>query len=287
VLFRSFHEAAKPTHYPYLYVQYPKSLPKEAPAYSGRFKKQVLDQILDSPLRRDIARYILKGESVVWLLIKSGDKQKDDTAERMMREELAAIEKELKLPELTEEDDAYIDIDLGPKLRLSFKLLIVSREDLKEKQFLNILENWDSSVIDHKEPTAFAFFGRSRVLPAMTGEHLNPQNLLDACEYLIGPCGCQIKRENPGYDVLSTVRWDAVITGQYTLAEALPRLTTVSASAVVPMNQAAIVPAASHASATASKADGSLMRNMLMTLGGAVILVVLVSLLLQKRKNEV
>jgi len=174
--------------------------------------------------------------------------------------------------ELTEEDDAYIDIDLGPKLRLSFKLLIVSREDLKEKQFLNILENWDSSVIDHKEPTAFAFFGRSRVLPAMTGEHLNPQNLLDACEYLIGPCGCQIKRENPGYDVLSTVRWDAVITGQYTLAEALPRLTTVSASAVVPMNQAAIVPAASHASATASKADGSLMRNMLMTLGGAVIL---------------
>ena len=156
-----------------------------------------------------------------------------------------------------------------------------------DEQFIKILENWDRSVIDPEEPTAFAFFGRSRVLPAMTGEHLNPQNLLDACEYLIGPCGCQIKRENPGYDVLSTVRWDDVITGQYTLAEALPRLTTVSASAVMPINQPAIIPAANSATTAPAQADGSLMRNLLMALGGGVVLVVIVSLVLQNRKREV
>ncbi len=283
---KSFHRAAKPTQYPWMLVQYPKSLPSEAPAHTGPFDKQVLESIFDSPLRQEIAGHILKGESVVWLLIKCGDKEKDGTALRMLHEELAALKEELKLPELTADDDRYIDIDAGPKLRLSFTLLAVSRDDPKEKHFLQVLENWDRSVIAEGEPVAFSFFGRSRVLPAFSGKNLNPQALYDACQYLIGPCGCQIKRDNPGYDVLTTVNWDGVITGQYTLAEALPRLTTVSASNVVPLDQAIVLPAANPSAAPPSAGTASPMQSMLLTLGGAILIVVIITVVMQSRRSE-
>lgn len=291
---KAFHDAAKPTEYPWMLVQYPKSLPTESAAYSGPFDKDDLASIFDSPLRQQIANEILKGESVVWLLIKSGNKDKDDTALRMLHEELAALKGELKLPELTADDDKYIDIDAGPKLRLSFKLLVVSRDDPKEKHFLQVLENWDRSVLQEGEPVAFPFFGRARVLPALSGKHLNPQKLYDDCTYLIGPCGCQIKRDNPGYDVVSAVNWDGVITGQYTLSEALPRLTTVSAAAVVPLDQPIVVPMVNagaiegNVSANAKNAtyEGSPMTSMLLTLGGAIVLVVIITLLMQLRKSD-
>lgn len=290
---KAHHDAAKPKQYPWLYVQYPKSQPKDSPVYSGEFKKEQLERLLDSPIRQEIANQILKGESVVWLLIKSGNKEKDEAALRMLQEELAALVRELKLPELTEDDDRYIDVDKGPGLKLSFKLLAISRDDPKEQQLIRILENWDRSIIDTSEPIAFPFFGRGRVLPALTGKDLNPQSLFDACSYLIGPCGCQIKRDNPGYDVLTTVNWDGVITGQYTLAEALPRLTTVSASAVIPLKDAIAIPPSTttapsiQSPATSGETAGaSPLRSMLLTLVFGIVAVVVVTIFMQSRRQE-
>jgi len=97
--------------------------------------------------------------------------------------------------------------------------------------FLKLLENWDPELKTDEEPVAFAMFGRGRALGPIVGEEINPEWIGDVCVYLTGACSCQIKRDNPGWDILLMVDWEGVIRGQYTLAEALPKLTTPAAVA--------------------------------------------------------
>jgi len=79
----------------------------------------------------------------------------------------------------------------------------------------------------------FAFFGRGRVMPPIIGAGINADVLQEDATFLIGPCSCQIKDQNPGFDMLMQVNWDGVIQGEYTLAEAMPILTTPQAAAGV------------------------------------------------------
>ena len=45
-----------------------------------------LRQLLESPLRREIAKRILAGESAVWVLIESGDAAKDEAALELLKQ---------------------------------------------------------------------------------------------------------------------------------------------------------------------------------------------------------
>ncbi len=228
---KAMHDKAKPAAYPWLHLQYPRSYPNDPPAWSTQLTAETPANLIDSPMRRQIARHILEGQSVVWLLVDSGDKEKDDAAFALVDKELKRLGKELKLPVLDESDLQFTDPDKGPVLKLSFALERVSRKDAAEATLLRLLENWDPKSIDRTQPMAFAFFGRGRVLPAVIGKDLTPRVLEDVNTYLVGKCSCQVKEENPGWDVLMAVNWDAIIRGNYTLAEALPRLTTPAAAA--------------------------------------------------------
>jgi hypothetical protein len=41
-------------------------------------------------------------------------------------------------------------------------------------------------------------------------EEIDVETVLDAADFLIGPCGCGVKRLNPGTDLLLAADWDAV-----------------------------------------------------------------------------
>jgi hypothetical protein len=224
----AYHAASGAESYPWMMLQYPESAPDEPPAYSGPLTEQSASTVGDSPVRREIARLLLKGESVVWLLLESGQPEKDDAALKNLKDNLETLAKEMKLPTLDASDDKYIDPDAGPELRLSFATVRLKRDDPKEAMLLNMLENWNPELVDKEQPMAFAFFGRGRVLPALVGDEINVDILAEACAYLIGPCSCQIKQQNPGYDVLMSVPWDDVIQGVFAVEKALPPLTGMS-----------------------------------------------------------
>ena len=224
---KAYHKAAAPKSLPWLFVQYPRSGIDEPPAYAGELVSDVISTMADSPTRKLIAKSLLEGESIVWLMVESGDKAKDDATAEKLEKEIKLLAKELKLPELDESDAEFIDEEVGPKLRLSFKTIRMSRDAKGEAMFLRLLENWDPKAVNVKEPMAYAFFGRGRVLPALVGEQINPDLLAETCMYLTGPCSCQIKEQNPGFDVLMAVDWSAVMRGGQSLGELFPSLTTV------------------------------------------------------------
>ena len=224
-------EAADPKTYPWLYIQYPKSDLEEAAAYSGPFQEEELTGLLLSPMRRKIAEQLLAGESIVWLLVKSGIAEKDDALRTTIQENLKRLEQELKLPKLDASDAQYLTSDAGPDLRLSFTLNEMGREEPDEKIFLSLLDNWSHDRPDGQLPMVVAFFGRGRVLGPLIGDGIQMSLVEEACHYLTGACSCQIKIENPGWDMLVNFDWAGALAGRETLSEAEPRLTTADAVA--------------------------------------------------------
>ena len=304
---KAYHEASGAESYPWMVLQYPESAPDEPPAFAGPLSEENVANLADSPVRREIARLLLKGESVVWLLLESGNAEADDVALKRLKSELETLSKEMRLPTLDASDAKYIDPDAGPDLRLSFATVRLQRDDPAEAMLLRMLENWNPELVDKEQPMAFAFFGRGRVLPALVGDEINPDILAEACAYLIGPCSCQIKQQNPGYDVLMSVPWDDVIQGVFAVEKALPPLEGMSglkpaAESANPQagsmpegsghrpaegsgSQSAAIAAPASSPSAESATSSPILRNLVIAIGvlGAVVLAA--SVMLTKRES--
>jgi hypothetical protein len=57
-------------------------------------------------------------------------------------------------------------------------------------------------------PFAGAVFGRGRMLGPFTAEQLDEAGIDEICLYLLGACSCQVKAQNPGWDLLMDTDWD-------------------------------------------------------------------------------
>ena len=90
----------------------------------------------------------------------------------------------------------------------SFSMLRLDRSNEEEAFFVASLLQSEEDLMGIAEPMAFAVFGRGRVLYALVGQGINPSNIRRACEFIIGPCSCQVKDTNPGIDLLLKATWD-------------------------------------------------------------------------------
>jgi hypothetical protein len=63
------------------------------------------------------------------------------------------------------------------------------------------------------ETTSFAapVFGKGRVLGAWPLTLLDDATLEEASMFLVGRCGCRIKNDNPGWDLLLNVDWEIAL----------------------------------------------------------------------------
>jgi hypothetical protein len=213
-------QAAKP-QLPWMVVRYP-NVANYAPAWSGPLSKTAVDTLIDSPVRRELAKRILAGETAVWILLESGNKKADDAAFEVLKKELAAAEKTLKLPEVDEKDligdSAAAEV---AKLRIRFSIIRVSRDDPKEKMVVEMLLGSEGGEKDGlrapelvKQTMAFPIFGRGRIRYGLVGKGIDKENIHEACAYLTGPCKCQIKQgvENRGMDLVTAIDWNRMVT---------------------------------------------------------------------------
>lgn len=200
---------------PWVVVRYPED---EAPgeAWSGPLAAEVVSRLLDSPARRRIARRLIEGDSAVFLLLEGGDRTRDDAAEALIEAELRRLEKTLELPAPADGQwgDPMYDEKGPPKLRLAFSVVRVSRSDAAESAFVRILSGACKPGTPATEPVVFPIFGRGRALCVLAGKEIAKERLEDVCEFLVGPCSCVVKEQNPGLDLLMTVDWDAALAGQ-------------------------------------------------------------------------
>ena len=194
------------------YVQLPG---KEIPIWSGRLNESAAKRLLDSPVRRKIADSILGGNSAVWILIESGDPAKDDAAREMLEKTIAEAQNSLTLPEILK----HVEAPGAKSLKVSFEVINVSRDDPEEEFLVAMFEASEPDLSTYKDvPLAFPVFGRGRVPYALVGNGINRDNVFRACEFVVGPCACEMKEDNPGMDLLITEDWDSGLGGSWVSA---------------------------------------------------------------------
>ena len=215
---------------PAMVLRYPAQPGDEGPIWpvvqSGPLDGKIAREIIDSPARQEIAKRLLGGDSTVWVLLESGDKAKDDATAKTLETELGRLNKELQLPEQAPMPDVGpYEQEITVELKVAFSVLRLSRTDPVERMFIKMLLGSEEGLTQLKGPIAFPIFGRGRALAAFAGKGINAENIEDACIFLIGRCSCQVKRFNPGTDMMFSVNWDAALAGQPLMTmPPLPRL---------------------------------------------------------------
>ena len=190
-----------------------------------------LQDLAGSPVRDEFVAQVTKGCTAAWLLLESGDRAADDRAEQLLRESLTAAEQDLALPpgvvhpsgavtgdESAPKDNGYFDpenqLDSGIPLRIAFDVIRLSASEPREAVLRGMLLHTAPGLMEKRsQPMAFPLFGRGRILQPLVGEEIQTSNIAAIARYLCGPCSCQVKRQNPGVDMLLEMDWETKLAG--------------------------------------------------------------------------
>ena len=214
-------EKQKETELPRILLMPPPFTGSSTPLWSGKLEDKTslpgFNAQVDSPVRRETVKRLLAGDSAVWICLESGNKEADDKAFKLLDAQLAKLGKELKLPEQTPEDledpDSQVRFEKLP-VRIAFSTIRVSRDNSQEKGLIDQMMKTEDDLLEESgKPMVFPVFGRGRALWAYIGAGINEENIAEAAQFLIGPCSCQIKRQNPGSDLLLTADWEGSLEG--------------------------------------------------------------------------
>ncbi|MBI3879821.1 MAG: hypothetical protein HY301_07115 [Verrucomicrobia bacterium] len=197
------------------------------PVWTGTLTTAALAPLTNSPARIEIVRRMLAGNSAVWVLVESGDRAADDAAARTLEKRLRYLEQVAQIPPI-DPTDPTSKLGPGPKLAVKFSVLRVGAPISKsarsstpseaaglktgapsdESAFLQMLAGPKSGLAEIKEPWVAAIFGRGRVLGAWPAKGFGDEQIEEVSLFLLGACSCQVKKLNPGWDLLLHADWD-------------------------------------------------------------------------------
>ncbi|MEO1526678.1 MAG: hypothetical protein AAFX06_14675 [Planctomycetota bacterium] len=167
--------------------------------------------IASSPLRDQLKDRLLAGHSIVWLIVRSKDASKTDSAKRLLEESFKTLERKVQLPEGIglPGSELYADVPLV----LQFSTLEVDREDPKERFLLGLVSGLREQAFREDEPLLVPVFGRGRALEVIPASDASPKLVEELTVFLSGACSCQVKEQNPGFDLLIESDWDGELFG--------------------------------------------------------------------------
>lgn len=209
---------------PLLVCLFPRTAAVEtaAPAFTCALNSQSVQRVQSSPVRRELTKRLQSGDSAVWLFLGSGQAERDQAAYERLVAGLQQQEGRLKLPTATEMEVTEQQLQqLKVPLKLSFSVLKVNRADPAEAFLVSCLLRSEEDLEGLSEPMAFPVFGRGRVLYALVGDGIAEGTITAACDFLAGPCSCQVKEQNPGFDLLLSGDWERVL-GDVLVSDPLP-----------------------------------------------------------------
>jgi hypothetical protein len=184
-------------------LTFPHPEPGAADAWSGALDGAALARIVESPARAEIVRRTLAGESAVWVLV-GGDDRKAGAIEKRLR----YLEQASMLPAI-DPNDPTSKLGPGPKLGVKFSLLRIRDDDPAEGALVKMLAGPKPNPSVSGGPWLSVVFGRGRALGAWPAEGFGEEQIDEVCGFLLGACSCEVKRRNPGWDLLLRADWDA------------------------------------------------------------------------------
>ncbi len=219
---------------PHMLVYFSNDAPQPQQAWSAAFTKDNVQQLLSSPVRTEVVERLLGGQSAVWILLKSGNKADDERAERELKLELAKKPDEIELPSLTDlATEEKFDEELPVEMRVEFSVISIDPDDKQERFFREMLLSTEDDLKDFTDPIAIPIYGRGRTYFALVGPGITTDNITDNCNFICGACSCEVKRDNPGQDLLLAANWNRVEPGNWVNDTPLPELTGIGGFAAV------------------------------------------------------
>jgi hypothetical protein len=168
--------------------------------------------LLQSPARLELSRRLLAGHSVVWILLTSKDREKTEQARQLLSEQLEPLSNKIELPEGIGLPGSELHSEIP--LLLKFSLLEIDRDDAKEAFLVQLFTGFQRESVAQGEPLIIPVFGRGRALEVIPGSEMTPRLMEDLTAFLSGPCSCQVKDQNPGFDLLLSVDWNSELFGE-------------------------------------------------------------------------
>ena len=184
-----------------LRVYYPGDISPKKPLWVSECNGPELEKIIDSPLRKKIVSELTGKTSAVWIFIESGQRNKDEQFLQLLKKQLANY---TPGPQLSGDPVWQAAVK---ESGIAFSILSVNRDDPSESFLVKSLLSTEPDLKDSTEPMAFPIFGRGRILYALVGDGINPDTIRTACGYITGICSCELKKDNPGVDLLLNADW--------------------------------------------------------------------------------
>ncbi len=178
---------------------------REDPAlHSAQLTKAELAALVSSPKRLEVLAQLLKGTAVVWLVAETADAKANSELLTLLETETKRLADTILISAGVRKDGVNVLSDLP--LEVSFSLVRVRADDPAEALLMKLLNNGDPVT----QPTLYPVFGRGRVLAALTAAKMNKELLEETARFLCGACSCQVKAQNPGFDLLLQADWQQI-----------------------------------------------------------------------------
>jgi hypothetical protein len=185
------------------------------PLHQGDLDKETFQRLIDSPARQAVVEKLAEGRAGVMVMLSGSDEAANAEAAKLIQDfvgDIASGKIELYVPPpmgfYTPRGSEQQEEPERPKVEVGF--VKVDRSDPVEKWFVEALLSMEQDLKDEQfadKPMMFVVFGRGRALPPCIGKGINRDNLLDCIDFVMGPCSCTVKDQNPGMDLLFATNW--------------------------------------------------------------------------------
>lgn len=179
--------------------------------WSGALEQAGVKQMLDSPIRNELAKRLLGGHSVVWLLVQSKDEAKNHAARAVLEEQSKKLMSSVQLPEGIGLPGSELFSNVP--LYVKFSVLEIQPDDPHEAFLVNLFSGLQREAFEAGQPLLVPVFGRGRALEVIPADSLDDALVSDLAQFLCAACSCQVKEQNPGFDLLLNVDWEQALFG--------------------------------------------------------------------------
>lgn len=180
--------------------------------WSGELTPQTIGPLRQSPARQELARRLLSGNSIVWLLVEGTNRDKTTKLESQLLAQSELLSRKLQLPEGIGLPGSELFSDLP--LWIKFTVIKIERNDPKEAFLVNLFRGLQPKAFDEGHDMLVPVFGRGRALEVIPVDTLNENLVEDIGRFLCAACSCQVKDQNPGFDLLLDVDWNTELFGE-------------------------------------------------------------------------
>jgi hypothetical protein len=246
-------KSLKDTPLPTVVVRTPLKAAGQHIIWQGRLSDPFLDDLATSPARREIAQRLLQGDAVVWVLLRGTDKELAARTRAALDAALEQLAEEIELPPGVGRPGSELLAKIP--LQMKFSVVEVSAESREEQALVKLLHGGLAKAPLVSESYIAPVFGRGRVLNVLSANEIEPETVGDWTRYLCSACSCQVKQQNPGFDLLCAMNWEEQLFDENTLkatdestTDTEPTLVSIpSGQTVLDSNSSSTAPAPSSA----------------------------------------